>query len=292
MRRFILAAGLIVAGLMVGGAVQTVQAWVPYQVCFDFNTSWTSDYTPGWENSDYRHGDPPVGKMMEYVAGGVGGTGGMELIADSTPEDWMWWAAVNPIDVREYAMLKAYNPWVSVDYYDEGYLHDPDALNCAGQLYSVPSWVNPYIDGSEDWTDIQFGARFNQPAPNDNYYYVACGENMLGWQDTGVSRFGEGSPGWVNLKMQLHAADGFVHFYVNGVDKGTSYRNDYVDLISMGIYNMFEDPLSQWGDDKPSVIYDNFCFGSEAMVPEPGSAILLGLGLVGLAGVAYRRRKK
>ena len=59
---------VIASALLVGNAA----AWVPYNVQFDFNTSWSGDYAPGWENSAYRHGDPPVGRMMEYVSGGVG----------------------------------------------------------------------------------------------------------------------------------------------------------------------------------------------------------------------------
>jgi hypothetical protein len=195
----------------------------------------------------------------------------------------MWWAAVNPVDV--WGMQKQYNPWVSVDYYDEGW--DPTAnLQRTGQLYAVPSWVNPYIDPGEDWTDIQFGARFNQAPPNDTYYYVAAGEASPGWQDTGVQRQ---TNGWVNLKMQLSNADGMVHFYIDNVHVGASYRNDYIDLYGIGLYTMFEAPLADWGATKPSVIYDNFSFGSDAAVPEPTSLVLVGLGL---AAVGLRRRRQ
>lgn len=281
--------GLAVAALILGLTSLPALA-VPYEVLFDFDTSWSEDYAPGWENSAYRHGPAPVGKMMEHVAGGVLGSGAMKLIADSTPESWMWWAAVNPIEVHEWAMTKNYTPWVSVDYYDEGWETGSD-LHRAGQLYAVPSWVNPYIDGSEDWTDIQFGARMNQGPPNDNYWYVAAGQGSPGWQDTGVDRKTMNAPGWVNLKMQL-GADGFVRFYVDNVYKGASYRNDYIDLVGMGLYNMFTDPLSAWGDNKPAVIYDNFRFGSMADVPEPNTVLLLlGCAALGLGARFVRRRK-
>ena len=242
---------------------------------FNFDTYWSTDYAPGWDNSAYRHGEAPVGKMMEQVADGVGGTGAMKLIADSTPLSWMWWAAVNPTDQYSSLMTKALNPWVSVDYYDQGW--ESGSLHQAGQLYAVPSWVNPYIPSdppggpNEDWTDVQFGARMNTA---DNYYWVAAGQNSPGWQSSGVPR----APGWVNLKMQLSDADGRIHFYVDGVDKGTSYRNDYADLTGVGLYTMFTDPLSGWGDNKPYAIYDNFKFGS------------MGVSLIGL-GVRRLRRK-
>ncbi len=239
----------------------------PYQVLFDFETSWSGDYAPGWENSDYRHGEPPVGKMMEQVAGGFTGNG-MKLIADSTPQSWMWWAAVNPTDIDGYAMQKQFDPWFSAMYYDSG------AENVGGQIYAVPSWVNPYINGSEDWTDIQHGARFNR---TDDYYYVAVGEGHPGWQDTGVER----TTGWHELKMQLSSADGYVRFYVDGVEVGMSYRNDYEDLITLGLYTMFLDPLSSW-NEKPYTIWDNVEFGS-SYVPAPGALLLgsMGMGLVG-----------
>lgn len=266
-----LLAGLVLA---ISGAAQA-----DYYVKFDFDTAWSGDYADGWENSAYRHGEAPVGKMMEYVTGGLGGSGAVKLIADSVPQSWMWWAAVSPIAVHAANMEKKNDPWISAWYYDEGW-EGTGVLHKAGQMYAVPSWVNPYIAPGEDWTDIQYGARFNQ---SDQYYYAAVGQNHPGWQTTGVAR----TAGWHQLKMQLLSSDGKVHFYHRlsesdpWVEVGASYRNDYVDLgPEIGLYTMFENPLSAWGADKPYTIWDNFEFGS---VPAPGAVVLawLGLGLVG-----------
>ncbi|MBN2022053.1 MAG: hypothetical protein JW809_04605 [Pirellulales bacterium] len=258
-----------------------------YEVTYDFEAAWAGDYHPDWQNSDYRHGEPPVGKMMQQVdlsAYGRSGNG-LKLIADSAPQDWMWWAIV---EVKESTILpgalnKVYNPYLQVDYYDPGPATSPDP-QATGQLYALPSWVNPYIDGSEDWTDVQFGARFNQYGDAADYYYVAAGEGSPGWVTTGVDR----TVGWHTLKMQLLDADGKIHFFIDGVEVGQSYRDDYIDLGGVSLATMFTAPLSGWGDDKPYTIWDNYTFGSEA--PEPASLVIWSL-LAGL-GVALTWRRR
>ena len=248
-----------------------------YTILFSdgFETAWTGDYAPGWENSGYRHGEPPVGKMMQQTSIAYSGSYGLKLIADSVPQSWMWWAAVNPQSLPHHALDKQYNPYISAWYYDE--LGDTRA----GQLFAVPDWVNPYLKGGEDWTDVQFGGR---PWAEEDYYYVAVGQNHPGWQNTGVAR----TAGWHNLKFQLSAIDGRIHFYIDGNLVGSSYRNDYTNLgATMGLYTMFDDPLSGWGDNKPYTIWDDFEVGST--IPEPGTFLLLGFGLLGLAGLSRKK---
>ncbi|MEW6262177.1 MAG: hypothetical protein AB1641_03785 [Thermodesulfobacteriota bacterium] len=241
-----------------------------------FENPWSGDYAPGWVNAAYRHGEAPVGKMMEQNHTSHTGTWGLKLYADSTPQSWMWWAAVEVENLPHNALDKQYNPYVSVWYYDE------TATGRAGQVYAVPDWVNPYIDGSEDWTDVQFGGRFNV---TDNYYYVAAGENSPGWQNTGVGR----SIGWHNLKFQLLDSDGRIHFYLDGVEVGSSYRDDYTNLgTAIGLYTMFQPPLSDWGCYKPYTLWDDFEVGSA--VPIPGAIWLLGSGLLGLVGLRRKFR--
>jgi len=265
----------------------TGTAGATYYVSDGFETVWTGDYAPGWVNMEYRHGDPPIGQMMQQTAIAHSGTYGMKLIADSVPQSWMWFAGVDPESVSAVAMQKQYDPWISAWYYDEG---PATPRAAAGQITAVPSWVNGYTGdaGDEDWTDIQFGARFNV---QDDYYFVAVGENHPGWQDTGVARPTETEePRWVQLKMQLSSADGKVHFYVNGTEVGQSYRADYIDLGSeIGLYTMFTDPLSDWGSDKPYTIWDDFEYGSS--IPEPVTMAGLMLGIGALGGYVRRRRK-
>lgn len=242
----------------------------------DFETTWSGDYAPGWVNADYRHGTAPVGQMMQQTSQAQSGSYGLKLTAQSTPESWMWWAAVEAESVPAWAMAKQYNPYVSVYYYDDG-----TSPADAGQLYAVPSWVNPYISGSEDWTDVQFGARYSV---TDGYYYVAAGEGSPGWQDTGVDR----QVGWHKLKFQLSSVDGKIHFYIDDAEVGQSYRDDYTDLgTAIGLYTMFQAPLSGWEDDKPYSLWDNFEIGST--VPDAGGTLLLLSAAIG--GMVSLRRK-
>jgi hypothetical protein len=208
--------------------------------------------------------------MMQQTTIAHSGSYGLKLIADSTPESWMWWAAVEVESLPASAMLKQYDPWMSAWYYDD------QVADRTGQIYAVPDWVNPYIPPGEDWTDIQFGARFNQPTGSP-YYYVAAGENSPGWVSTGVGR----SEGWHNLRMQLSSTDGKVHFFLDGVEVGASYRNDYEDLgTAIGLYTMFANPLSGWSE-KPYTLWDDFEVGSS--VPDGAMTLtLLGLSMAGL----------
>ncbi len=236
-----------------------------------FETAWTGSYAPGWDNEGYRHGDAPVA-VMQQTNTAYGGSKGVKIIADSVPAGWEWWAVVYNTNINLAAMAKQYNPYIKVMYYDE----IGTSTRRAGQLYAVPDWVVP-----EDWTDVQFGGRAVAP---DKYYFVAKDLSNPGWQNTGVAR----SDGWHELKFQLSSADGYLHFYLDGSQVGTSVRNDLENLGTGMLSVMFETPLSDWGSNKPFAIYDNFEVGS---TPIPGSILLLGSGLLGLAGLGWRVRK-
>ena len=274
MKKLITICAVVTMMLVISSVVQAA-----YLVTDGFETAWSGDYATGWDNEGYRHGEAPGATMQQVDLSSTGRTGyGAKLTANTVPDLGFdpWWAAVNKTDVDDTKMLKQYDPWLSVDYYDAGHSTGKDAT---GQLYAVPSWVNMYTDG-EDWTDVQFGGR---TVAETQYYYVAAGQNSPGWQATNTSR-SETTATWVNLKMQLSSLDGKIHFYINGAEVGASYRSDYIDLTSLILNVNYDTPLSAWGENKPSVIFDNFEYGSS--VPEPATIAMLTLG-----GLLLRRKK-
>ncbi len=250
-----------------------------YYVKYDFETPWSGPYTPGWDCSGYRHGEEPDTKMEQVQLTVFGRSGyGVKVYVDSVPEDWMWWGIVEVVDMLENSMNTEYDPWVSVYMYDAGYTSGKDAT---GQLYPLPS----HVTGDDDWTDVQFGGR---TVAESVYYYTWADVPHPGWQATSVSRpdlNNDDNPVWVQLKIQLSSSDNKLHYYINGSEVGVSDRNDYLDLGSLGLGVMFDNPLSGWGGNKPYVIFDDFEFGST--IPEPATICLLGLG-----GLALLRKKR
>lgn len=234
-----------------------------------FETPWTGNYATGWDNEGYRWGDAPVA-IMQQTATAKTGNYGVKVIADSTPTGTEWWAIVYNANVSHFALAKRFDPYIKVQYYDElGSLK-------AGQLYDVPDAVT-----SPDWTDVQFGGRF--AAPGNYYYHAASYTSNPPWGDTGVARTAD----WHELMFQLSSTDGKIHFFLDGLEKGTSVRSDLENLGCGMLAVMF--PATEIGN-KPYVIFDDFEVGSTA--PLPGTVLLLGTGLLGLAILGRRYAKK
>jgi hypothetical protein len=268
MKRLSVAVFVSLLALMMAGSASA------YVYQDDFETGWTTDIKPGWVNTPYRYGTTlgtPVASM-EQVTTGYSSAHGVKIIAQSGTSG-QFWAAAEVQNIPQAVLDKQWNPYVSVMYYDDMAAHK------GGQLYSVPvTTINP----DDDWTDVQFGGRRNVA---DNYYYItAHADGSAVWQNTTVAR----STGWKNLKFQLSATDGFIRFYLDGTLVGSSTRNDYTNLgEAIGLYSMF-DPNFLTYSDHAAQIFDDFRVGSDNPVPLPGTVLLLGSGLAGLA--FYRKR--
>lgn len=240
-----------------------------------FETPWTGDYSSPWTLEPYRHGTEPVAVMKQNTAIAHSGSASLQLEMKSVANSSMFWGAINA-NVNPTAMLKQYDPYMSVWYYDQG---SPSASNSqTGQLYAVPSLVT----GPLDWTDVQFGGR---AGAYDNYYFTRIPGS---WQNTGVAR-AAATPKWVNLEFQLSSTDGFIRFYIDSNYVGISDRNDYTDLGTAVLATMFLPPLSGY-TTMPYAIFDDYQVGSN--VPLPPSVLMLGSGLLGLVGLRWRRSRK
>jgi hypothetical protein len=162
-------------------------------------------------------------------------------------------------------MLRQYSPWVSVSFYDDGLaLPSP-------QLAAVPETGN-----SADWTDIQFGQRWNRA---DHYWFAECMNSPAAWTElTTVSR----SVGWHELKLTQDAA-GYITYYIDGTAIGTT-THAYLDLSGQWLQSQFND--GYFGQSE--VYFDNFQAGSSA--PEPVTVAGLALGIGCLTRYVRKRR--
>ncbi len=273
---------LVVASATAGASNFSLQR-SPYQIHYHFEEGWTGDYAPGWVDSGYRHGDPPVATMeqIELSPYGRPGSYGAKITVDSVTETGQYWGIVHSENLHPGAFDKQYNPWVSVDWYDYGYF---TGLDVAGQLYNVPPSVV-----EDDWTDTMIGGVTPENA-NDTYWFNwAWGDAGGSWQNSGVDRPEGGDGRWVNLKMQLSDDDGRIHYYIDDVFVGSTARDDYIGLGWPSFNVVFDSPLDDWGQDLPYAVIGNFKYGSDLRIPIPEPA---GLSLLGMALLGLKRKRR
>lgn len=190
---------------------------------FGFETAWSGDYAPGWENTAYRHGTAPVAQMMQQSSVAHTGAAGVKLIAGDPLG--LFWVGVNPTGIPSTYLDRQYNPYFSAWYFEE------NKSAVAGQIFAVPD--SP-INDDDDWTDVQFGGR-RQPSAGSNFNFIAAEANgSQSWVDTNQVRTG----GWHHLTLQLSSADGKIYFTLDGAAVGSTTRSDYTNLGVVGLLSL------------------------------------------------------
>lgn len=101
-------------------------------------------------------------------------------------------------------------------------------------------------------------------------------QSGYGWTD-GIS---VPTNAWYNLRIERDSQN--INFYVNDTPLGM-----VENLGAQGLENVILNVHNQGIAGEYDVYFDNFTMNA---VPEPGTLALFGLGLLGAAGVAYRRR--
>lgn len=182
----------------------------------------------------------------------------------------------------------------------------------------IGEWVAPYMfsatDPKEALVDDEHNIRtllvqWDQSGPNDAYFRTdmwgipnltadtGWGNNAyVEWQlDLNGDLIGE-----LNVRLEKKSTwlggDGNIHYYINGVEYGAGYwgmGSIYEVMVPYSIASSFD-----WTNAKMRVISesggtsgdDNLPdSGWQPKTPEPGSMVLLGMGLLGFAGVIRRK---
>jgi hypothetical protein len=257
----------------------------------DFETSWSGDYTPGWQLTGYEWGTtaPTVMAQASDPAGGTNKVLKLTVTGDGDPVgSTSWWGGVEFDDTSyKTLMRKASYPYVSVKYYDtrDGQTQTGNYLP-SGCLVSIPisqihydAYGDYIYDINLDWTDLQHGTRHGDASADaQNYYHYGSAPDNggAGWAKSDILR----DIGWHEFRMELSPA-GVLSYFVDDTLVGTSPRTDYLDLEDFNLYVWRSDGAI---DENATVYYDDFEFGQ---VPEPVTICLLGLG-----GLSLLRKRK
>lgn len=133
-----------------------------------------------------------------------------------------------------------------------------------------------------DVTTGSFYIDFTNPVAAFGFYGIDVGDFAGQLQLTFMS-------GGTSIPVLVpHSVEG-----IGGVDpEGAAFFYGYINTANPFTQVVFQDvSLNSYGSE--TFGFDNMTIGSvEQVVPEPGTVILLGTGLLALGGIAYRRREE
>ena len=99
--------------MVLAGVVLTIGPSAPVQAGYvfhdGFETTWSGDYAPGWQNAPYaleEDNGNSVAKMQQISGTVHSGSYATKVIADSVPASWFYWASVESTQIPLANMAK------------------------------------------------------------------------------------------------------------------------------------------------------------------------------------------
>lgn len=257
--------------------LSAAQVWaaVPFSDNFEAGVSgavwkpWTTGGNDNLVTTDTAHNHTPAGTKSAKVFA-------------SDPAAWNGYADFGATTIPGGQSLRA-DAWLFEDFNNNGTNGAQPVTNMLA-LFGDAATPNAFSDY------IQLGVVPFFPGGSQTYGFRTKynDTNGGGIINTGVSR----KAGWTKLSIEAdpYSAGGAVRFYIDNILQGTSFRSggngglgglSQVDLRYVRIGNNSKSYENFWYDDV-----------SVALVPEPTTAMLLGIGAFGVVGFARRRRRQ